>query len=127
MAGTDGNLKEMLIDAKEWFSMVSDASKAVNLEEFAKGQSYNLPNFGDSVELINSKLKQLNENLQKQELYLEFESYRNLYESIVELVGNSPVYKVIQSFTDLEGNEHTKITNKAYSPVTSFNIQVMRK
>ena len=47
---TTDELKDMLIPVREWKDMLNDVIETVNLEEFIRGQSYNLPTFGDSVD-----------------------------------------------------------------------------
>ena len=99
---------------------------AISLEEFVRGQLYNLPKFGDSVEVINAKLKQLSSNLQKKGAYLELESYKSLFNSVKELVGDSSTYKVEQTFVDFYGDEHNTIPDNRDAYVTSFKMEIVR-
>ena len=124
---TVDELKEMLISVSEFKDMLKNIIKTVTLEEFVKGQSYNLPNFGDSVEVINAKLEQLSKSLVDNKVQLEFNSYKNLFESIKDLVNDSATYKVVQIFIDPSGKKYCEIPKNFDSPVALFKIEIVRR
>ena len=100
--------------------MLKGDIKTISLENFVRGQAYNLPKFGDSVDVINAKLKQLSDNLIAKGVYLEFEGFLNLCDSVKELVKDSPTYTVKVSYED--ANEVA-----TDSAISSFKIEVLKK
>ena len=124
---TVDELKEMLIPVRMWKEMLNNSVRVVSLEEFVRGQSYNLPTFGDSVDVINAKLEQLSKNLVSEGYQLKFDSYKNLFDSVKELSENSSAYKVSQSFIDSSGIKHDEIPDELDTYVASFKMEIVRK
>lgn len=108
-------------------------SKKISFSEFIEEQKYNIPNSSDSIDVINSKLRKLNENLLEHKFCISFRDYRDLVQNIRDIAKNSDYCRVYHSFSDTDmkfygvNESEEKLNDLDFDcDVTQFMIEVKR-